>query len=286
MKNPEGEELLTSRLASVDRAVAYAARRHRLDREDAEEFAAIVRLRLVENDYAILRAYEERSRFDTYISIVVQRMALDYRIHAWGKWHPSAEAKRLGPLAIDLERLLRRDGRSLDEALTILAPKHEGVTREQLEALAARFPDRAPRMHPVALEEAEPVADTRPAQVEERVLARERQRESERVSQLMTEVIGRLPDDDRLILQLRFEGAMTVAQISRMLRIEQKLLYRRIEKCMASMKRELERKGVAADDVTDLIGRDETLLVFDLGKREGRPSIPGDETVAHTEDLR
>ena len=69
----------------------------------------MVKLRLVENDYAVLRAYEARSKFETFISIVVQRMALDFRIHMWGKWHASAEAKRLGPLAIRLEELLLRN---------------------------------------------------------------------------------------------------------------------------------------------------------------------------------
>ena len=277
MTGPEAQELLTSNLAVIERAIGFACRRHRLEPPDADDFAATVKLKLVDDDYAVLRAYEQRSGFATYISIVVQRMALDFRIHNWGKWHASAEAKRLGPLAVELEQLLHRDGRTLGEALTILAPRHDGVTRASLQTLADALPPRAPRRRDVDLGEAASVAAASSDSVEEPLLERERQAESERVSTLMTRLIAALPDDDRLILQLRFEGGMSVAQIARAFRIEQKLLYRRIERCMRDIRNELAREGVDAGDVLDLIGRDETHLRFDLGNRESRPSIGSDE---------
>lgn len=280
MVPPEAPELLTSNLALIERAVSFACRRHRLDATDADEFRSIVLLRLVENDYAILRAFEARSSFATFISIVVQRMMLDHRIASWGKWHASAEARRLGDLAVELEKLLMRDGRTLEDALAILAPKHAGATRESLHELAARLPQRAPRHREVALEDARPVAAA--DDIEESLLAAERRTSSERVSSLMSEMIAGLPDDDRLILQLRFEGQMSVAHIARMLRIEQKLLYRRIEQRMRDLKRALEQRGVARRDVLDLIGRDEPVLRFDFGNRDPRPSITNDGT-AHSE---
>jgi len=276
----EPRELLTSNLALVERAIAFASRRHRLDADDADEFASVVKLRLVDNDYAILRAYEERSSFATYISVVVQRMALDFRIHAWGKWHASAEAKRLGELAVELEQLLHRDGRSLDDALAVLAPKHGDVSRADLAALAARLPERKPRRREVDLADAEPVA----VSVEDAMFADDRRLESQRVSTLMASIINSLPDDDRVILQLRFEGGMTVAQIARALQLDQKLLYRRIDRRLGEIKKELLRQGIAPRDILDLIGRDEQLLRFDLGKTIPRPSIGNDErATAQTE---
>jgi RNA polymerase sigma factor (sigma-70 family) len=279
---PDAPELLTSNLALIERAVGFASRRYRLDPNDAEEFAAVVKLKLVENDYAVLRAYEARSSFSTYINIVIQRLALDYCIHVWGKWHTSAEAKRLGPLAIELEQLLLRDGRSVDDALVILSPKHGGITRESLQSIAARLPERAPRHRDVGLEKAEFVTVTRPAEVEELAFAGDRRLASERLSSAMSAVIARLPDDERLILQLRFEGGMTVPQIARTLGLDQKLTYRRIEKRMRDMRIELERAGIAWRDVLDLIGRDEVLLQFDLGKQKPRPSNGADEMAQAT----
>lgn len=271
----EAHELLTENLAVVDRAAAFAARRHRLDPADAEEFGAIVKLKLVENDYAILRAFEGRSSFATFIGVVVQRMALDFRIHAWGKWHSSVEARTLGPHAVDLEKLLHRDDRPLDEAAPIMAARY-GLTRDAIEALAAKLPRRLPRHREVDLEEAVAVAVTPPAEVEEPILAIDRRAVSERISTVMVGLMERLPDQDRLILQLRFEGGMSVADIARALLLDQKLTYRRIERNMRELRRELERTGIASADVADLIGRAEVLLRFELGKPDRRPSIPSD----------
>ena len=135
----------------------------------------------------------------------------------------------------------------------------------------------------VPIDEIEPLS-ANTADAEEQVLAGERKRVSERVSSMMSVIISNLPADERLILQLRFEGGMTVAEIARAMQIEQKLLYRRIERRMHEIRAELERAGIASRDVLDLIGRDDALVSFDLGKQESRPSIPGDEkTTARSE---
>ena len=282
MSGPKADALLTENLPVIERAVAFACRRYGLRPEDAEEFESVVKLKLIENDYAILKAYEHRSSFATFISIVVQRMAIDFRIHEWGKWHASAEAKRLGPLAVDIERLLHREGRTIEDAAAILRE-----SRETVEQLAARLPARPPRRRDVAIEDAEPAAITKPADAEDLVFAGERRETSERVSAIMSALLSRVPDDEQLILQLRFEGGMTVAQISRALQIDQKVTYRRIERRMHELKEELLRAGVDPRDVLDLIGRDDAILRFGFGKENPRPSIPGDErTQAQTEVRR
>lgn len=277
------EELLTANLALIDRAIAFACRRYQLSPDDAEEFDAVVKLRLVENDYAVLRAYEGRSSFATYISVAVQRMALDYRIHQWGKWHASAEAKRLGDTAITLEKLLHRDGRTFDEALPIIRSR-TNITREELLALASRLPPRPPKMRDVPIDEAAAVAADSGGG-EANLINEERQRTAQRVSALMTEAIERLPEDERLILQLRFEEGMTVAQISRSLGVDQKALYRRIERCMRDIRKQLEHAGIASAEVLDLIGRDESIVAFKLRNQPSRPSIANDAREAtHSED--
>jgi len=237
----------------------------------------VVKLRLVENDYAILRSYEGRSSFRTYISMVVQRMALDYRIHEWGKWHASAEAKRLGELAAELEQILQRDGRTIDDALLLLQSNHEGVTRESLQQLAAKLPARAPRRRSIPLDDAAPEMLTHPGAADEPLLADDRRRASKEVSEMMSSALARFGEEDQLILQLRFEQGLTVAQIARVLRLDQKLTYRRIERIMREIRRQLERAGITARDVDDLIGRDEALVRFDFGNPQSRPSIPVDD---------
>src|SRR5260221_3979828 len=68
----EPNDLLTANLPLIERAVAFACRRYRLDPDDAEEFRSTVHLKLLENDGAVLHAYEARSRFATFINVVVQ----------------------------------------------------------------------------------------------------------------------------------------------------------------------------------------------------------------------
>jgi hypothetical protein len=164
--------------------------------------------------------------------------------------------------------------------VVLLAAQHPEVTRESLRTLAERLPRHPPRRRDVQLDEAGPLAVMRGEAVEERVMARDRRGASERLSTLMTLLIASMPEDERLILQLRFEGGMAVSQIARMLGLDQKLLYRRLERRMRDIREELESSGLASSEVLDLIGRDEELLDFDLGKHIRRPSIGADETVA------
>jgi RNA polymerase sigma factor for flagellar operon FliA len=274
----EARELLEANLALVGRVVAFACRRYRFDPDDAEEFASVVHLKLVDDEYAVLRSYERRSGLSTFLSVVIQRWALDYRIHEWGKWHPSAEAKRMGAVAVELEQHIHRDGRTIEEVLPFLASKDRNVTLESLKKIAANLPRRAPRRHDVPVEEADPV--TGPNDIEDQALAQDRRRIADRLAALMCTAIARRPDDDRLILQLRFEQGMTVAQIARALQRDQKFLYRQIERCMRDIRGEIVAAGLAPTDVTDLIGRDDAFLSFDLGKAGSRPSKKSDERVA------
>lgn len=280
----EARELLSANRVLIERAVAFVCRRYRFNPDQAEEFASLVDLKLLENDCAAVRAFQHRSSIGSYLSSIVQHLALDYCNHLWGKWRTSAEAERLGPPAPELEQLLHRDGRTFDEALAILGARHEGVTRPSLQALAQKLPERAPRHYDVPLEEAFPLARTGIESVEERALADERRIAAQRVSDLLSQELEKLPEDERLVLQLRFEQGMTVAQIARALGRDQKLLYRLVEKRMRQMRAALENEGVLARDVADLIGRDEAAICFPFGKAEPRPSKESDEKVAHAKE--
>lgn len=253
------QELLVANLALVERAVAFVSRRYRLAPDEQEEFGAIVRLRLVENEYAIIRKFEGRSSFAAYITVVVQRLLLDHRVHQWGKWHPSAEARRLGEVAIEVEKLIRRDGRTVDEAMPVLQQRHGSLTREEVQRIADRLPERAPKKRIVPLEEADAVGvESAP------VLSSEHERLSERLSSAVRDFLSKLEPEDRLALQLRFDGGMSVADISRSLRLDQKKLYRRMEAHLRDLRRALESQGIAAEEAADLIGDRGVVLDFRL----------------------
>src|SRR6185503_10424450 len=104
-----------------------------------------VKTKLIEGNYGVIRKFEGRSSFSTYMTTVIQRLYFQWRVQMWGKWRPSAEAKRLGEKAITLERLLTRDGFTYGEALETLTTGTSAYTREELEALYLRLPARQPR---------------------------------------------------------------------------------------------------------------------------------------------
>jgi RNA polymerase sigma factor (sigma-70 family) len=274
----DARALLEANLELIERVIRFTTRRQRLDESESEEFASIVKLKLVENDYAVMRKFQGRCHLATFITIVVRRMLLDYRIHHWGKWHASAEAKRLGDLAVELEQLLHRDGRTLDEALPMLVGRYPEVTRESLEKLDEQLPERRARRRMVDLTEADDVPIE--TSTDENVLQAERRKASQRLSNAMRDALAGLDPHDRLLLQLRFEGRLTVAQIARSMHIEQKLLYRRMEKLLRDLRAELERAGIDPREVADLIGREGTQLDFVLGTAVLRPSTISEGSVA------
>jgi DNA-directed RNA polymerase specialized sigma24 family protein len=72
-------------------------------------------------------------------------------------------------------------------------------------------------------------------------------------------IIGRclqaLTDDDRRILRLRFFAGLRTAEIARMLHLDQKLLYRRMERHLRDIRRSLYEAGICGDDLHDIVDR-------------------------------
>src|SRR5262245_36787654 len=102
----QAEALFLASLPVIDDTTRQVCRRHHMSAAEAEDFRSDVRLHFIERDYEVLRRFEGRSSLATYVNVVIQRLALDFRNHHWGRWRPSADAKRIGPSAILLERLV------------------------------------------------------------------------------------------------------------------------------------------------------------------------------------
>jgi RNA polymerase sigma factor for flagellar operon FliA len=261
----EAKDLLLQNLPQIERLVALICRRSGMDADATEDFTAEVKLRLVDDDYAVIRAFQNRSSFDVYMAAVIRRLLVDRRNHEWGKWRVSAAARRLGPMAVELERLLYRDWRTTADAVTVLNEKYPDESREELERLALRIPPRVRRLNVSlehAVEVAAPVNTVDAAQMETAV----------RLSGLVCAFIDSLEDQDQLIMYLRFQACMSVAQVARALHIDQQLLYRRLQKNFDALRDNLVHAGISKKDVEELIGKDAANLDFHLKKPDPRPS--------------
>jgi RNA polymerase sigma factor (sigma-70 family) len=247
-----GEDRFLSNLDLIERIVAHVIWKHHLSAVEGEDFGSFVKLRLIENDYAILDKFEGRSSLRTFLTTVVQRLYLDHRIKAFGKWRPSAEARRAGSIGVLLERLLVRDGHPFEEAWELLRTNHRvEASRSDLERLAAQFPPRARRrFEPDDSLDDLPAADE---SAEEAVAESERREGASRLSRVLRDVMARLDVQDRLILALRFKDGRSVADIAAMLRLDQKPLYRRVKRVMEELRDALVAAGMGADVVRDLL---------------------------------
>ncbi len=242
-------------------------RRYAVPPQDAEDFESWAQLKLIENDYAVLRRFERRSKLSTYLNTVVARLFLDYRNAEWGKWRASAAAKRLGTTAIQLESLVYRDGHTLADAIVLLRERL-GVqgSDEEFEQLFVQLEPKLKRRFEGDTVLAVVPADDDP---ERDSLVGELEPVAREVSSRTTAVLETLEPRDRLILRMRFLQGMKVSDISRMLDLEQRSLYPLIDRLLRDLKTKLEKDGVTAEQVRSVLGWDELELRVDFGDGAG-----------------
>ncbi|HJQ39150.1 MAG TPA: hypothetical protein VKB93_18585 [Thermoanaerobaculia bacterium] len=264
----DGRELFETNLGAVERIIAMVCRRAGLFGPDAEDFGSEVRLALIDNDYEVMRRWERRSSVDTFLAVVIQRLLADHRMRNKGRWHASSEAQRLGPAAVLLETLVRRDGRSLDEALPHMRAAHPEITREQMEALLDRLPARTGRPKAVDLDSISyAIAGGEAADV--RVTAADKDRVASVAGTAVRDLLRAMPVEDRMLIRLRFASDMSIADISRMMRLPQRPLYRRLDSLLVRLRGALSDAGIDRDAAEGLVGRDD-LKEMDFGLMNGK----------------
>jgi RNA polymerase sigma factor (sigma-70 family) len=214
------------------KVVDRVARSRGLRPAQAEDFAQWVHLTLLERNYAPLARFAGRSSLQTYLTVVVRRLLIDWRNAEQGKWRPSAWARDTGGIAIDLDRLIRRDGHSVDEAMAILQQRPDCPAPVLLRDLLQQLPRRV-RRREVPYEEGKVHAasafqdpiETQQASIAKRHLLR-----------LLRRAFQQLPPADRDLLRLRFGQNLPVVSIACRLGVPAKGLYRRIDRVVASLR--------------------------------------------------
>ena len=222
-------------LAGVIRDVS---RLHRLSDSDAQDFAQSVHLRLIERRYDVFARFDGRSSMRSYLTVVVTRMLLDWRNAMYGKWRPCAVARRLGPAAIELDRLINRDGYSADEAAELV--QRDSPNGVRMQDLADRLPRRARRrfVDDGFLQSAAIEMFVDPIEAHEADVA------TQRSTAALARACRQLPPYERRMITLRYQRSMSVQQIGQLLHVNPKLLYRRFDRMMRRLRSALSDAGV------------------------------------------
>jgi RNA polymerase sigma factor (sigma-70 family) len=246
----QAEALFLEHLGWINTVASMACAQHGVWGAEAEDFTSWMRLKLMEDDYAALRRFRGDSSVKTYLASVVARSFFSYvRTHR-GEWRPSAAAERLGPPAVDLERLVHRDGYTVQQAGEVLRTAGRTTLSDvALARLLAGLPDRPP-LRPVELQANAALDATEgDSRADERVVAAESEARSARVAEALERALGELEPEDRLIARMHFGEGRTLAHVARALGLEQKPLYRRVQRLRTRLRTLLEAAGLREDDV-------------------------------------
>lgn len=245
----------SSSVALIMPVVRHIVRRYRLTPDEAEDFGGEVMLRLLENDSAILRKHDCKSSLKAYLAVVINRMLLDYRRKHWGRWRPSAEALRLGPVTLRLEELVYRDGHSFSDACRLLRERFDyEEDDDQLGELWARLPARSSRRTEDLSDFVEPPSEEGdPLSLG---LQKEKTDALWDLYRLVEKVRKELSDEDALIVSLRFERGFSVPRIAKALNIPQRTLYRRVPRILEQIREALIEAGISAETVGKLLSDD------------------------------
>ena len=260
------KELLALYWEKISDIVARSARKFRADPEESDTVESRVKEKLFRNDYEIVRNFRREASFTTYLNIIVQRTFADLQVERLGKFHYSALAESLGPLAKELERMIYREGYAPSEAISSMLTSHPETTRSELENLLARLPVKRRRLFKVSVDD---VTEGLPSfDPDILMITGARLKLSEEVAAVIRRFVDGLEESDRLLLQLLFESKVKISRMAAMLNRDQKSLYRRRDELFAELREELRKTGIEREDAADLYGYISEDSDFGFGKKE------------------
>lgn len=229
------DQLIVQQRSFLDQVVNDLALRHCLAASETREFRQRVDRAVARHDYEVLRNFDGRSTWETFLATVVFKQFFLYQAELWGLWRPSVRALQLGPEATLLEEMVLRDRLSLAAAMELMKTRHhvdwcEGRIRE----LAGQL--RLDERHHEVL----------PPGVAGRTSDR-------RMAVALTAAFGALSLDDRLLLHLSYGDRQPLAQIARMLRTAVRPLARRLDEAVAAVRASLQAQGIPPSDIDLLL---------------------------------
>ena len=235
----------SSDLVLLGEVIRGVVRRGRLLPPDAEDFSQAVQLKFLESGYQAFARFDGRSSLRTYLTTVVWRLLLDWRTAAYGKWRPSAAARRLGVQAVRLDRLLNRDGMTVEEAIQVASRAPEALPDHVLRVIADRLPRRRRHIR-VADDVLQLVAREFPDPLE----ARERAMQARQARIALGQAFNQLNPEERRLMCLRYRQSLTVREIARLLNVDAKRLYRTFDRLVGKLRRDMGAFGVTVPTLT------------------------------------
>jgi len=249
------EELFHQSLEALPAILRGLGQVKRLSSEELEDLQSDILVKLLEDDYRVLRRWGSCSSLKAYLGTVVYNIWHDRVRGEKGKVRVSAAAMRLGPPAPELEVLLGREGLTLDQAYEMIKPRFPGLSRDEARKIADQIKPKPPRTFD-SEDVVARLADLGPTGGD-RLEQREKLVEKRKALALMHQRLSELPEQDRLLLVRAHAEGVKFSRIARSLGIDQKPLYRRNERLLTELRTDLEEAGIRWEDLSEVLGIDE-----------------------------
>ena len=232
------EKLIRQQRSHIDQVIGDLARCHYFGQAEVDEFRAAMIGALERNDFELLRAFDGRSTWETYLTLVVTREFFLFQMSLWGQWRPSPAAKRLGAAGVLLEELVVRDRLLVTEAIETMRTRHRvDVPRYRLMQMAEQL-----QLAEAAAGEGHTTLAVPPPEPMD-----------PRVQTALADAWNRLSPDDRLIAELRFRDGQPLTRIARMMNLDVRPVQRRLDHAKEVIASSLMDHGVLREDVEALL---------------------------------
>lgn len=261
----ELKELYHQSLKALPPILLGLGREKRLPPEDVKDLRSDIQVKLLENDYRVLRRWDSRSSLKVYLVTVVYNIWHDRVRGEKGRVRVSAAARRLGPPAPELEVLLGQ-GLTLDQAYETIKPHFPDLSHSEAVEIAARINPR-PGRHFESQAVVARLPDPEPTGYEH-LERQEKLAKKRKALDLMHRRLSELPEQDRILLVRAHAEGVKFSRIATDLEIDQRPLYGRNERLLTMLRTDLEEAGIRWEDVSEVLGIDEPPET-DPGERAG-----------------
>jgi RNA polymerase sigma factor for flagellar operon FliA len=248
----DAAEYYADHVKQINEAISIICRKHAMQDDEEKDFAQQVHLQLIENDYRILRSYKGNSSLKTYLHTVISRIFIDQvRV----KWHPSAEAKRMGEPVVALEKLIYRDQYTLHEACQILAAiPSTAIDENAAHDMLGRLHFKTPRLN--ILDDSEELLRRIPDPApdpETRLAQKQLHRKKRKVIALIGNIILLLSGEEKLLIKLLFIDGHRISEIARLLRKDDRQLYKRTQSILRKLREAMADAEIAPSDLREVL---------------------------------
>lgn len=222
---------------------------------------------LQRDDYRALKEFKGNARITTYITAIISRLAVDMIRKKLGRSREKERAKEMGDTGMLVYQRAIKDGCSPAEVLKELqADLGYTGSQAELETMIQKIKGKNPvppaancsngsggsavKTGTVVGENEYIIPDTRR---DPQRIVMEDQRKN-KIHQAVQSVITHLDGEERILLRMRFppddkEKPASTAQVSKILGISQKAVYKRITRLLKKCKDQLDREGVNIHDL-------------------------------------